>query len=314
MSTPSGVAGGGKLCSVCGEDVSARPRTKDKHGRYFCTPCYERAIAAKHAKHEAAPLPKARLAHVTPALVPNDARAPSRTAKPRAQPKPAEPQVDEPNILEGLLDLEGPAAAPAMICPSCRSSIPAGGIVCTMCGYNLQTGDSVKHTRVKMQREAGGVVWPATVGIISMVLGGGGVVVYGLYLLLAVLGALQAGVLGAALVSVIPVGSLLTSLAAWLFRDGYRILRRNPDGVKWIRFWAMAKLLIYGSCFGILMSAPVRSLDESLEQLPGLEGQMTGADIKTTILLVMLWFLAWPIFVMVFFFIPRIQDDVEAWD
>jgi hypothetical protein len=54
MSTPSGVAGGGKLCSVCGEDVSARPRTKDKHGRYFCTPCYERAIAAKHAKHEAA--------------------------------------------------------------------------------------------------------------------------------------------------------------------------------------------------------------------------------------------------------------------
>ena len=55
-----------KTCAVCGQDVSAKPRTKDRNGRYFCTPCYEKVLARKHAKRAAAKMPKAPSAKNTP--------------------------------------------------------------------------------------------------------------------------------------------------------------------------------------------------------------------------------------------------------
>ena len=34
-----------KVCGSCGQDCANRPRTKDRRGRYFCSTCYDRAIA-----------------------------------------------------------------------------------------------------------------------------------------------------------------------------------------------------------------------------------------------------------------------------
>ncbi len=47
-----------KICVICGEDCSGRPRTKDPRGHYYCLTCYEQAkhrLEQKHAANTAAP-------------------------------------------------------------------------------------------------------------------------------------------------------------------------------------------------------------------------------------------------------------------
>jgi len=43
-----------KLCVICGEDCSTRPRIKDKQGRYACRACYERRANEADAMEETA--------------------------------------------------------------------------------------------------------------------------------------------------------------------------------------------------------------------------------------------------------------------
>src|SRR5436190_9336974 len=38
-----------KICGICHQDCSSKPRTKDAKGHYFCRECYEKAVAARHA-------------------------------------------------------------------------------------------------------------------------------------------------------------------------------------------------------------------------------------------------------------------------
>src|SRR5437867_10526512 len=62
--------GGAKICVACGEDCSNRPRTKDAKGRYFCKPCYEKAV--QHQRSAAAPAP-----HSAKEIQPNAASTPA---------------------------------------------------------------------------------------------------------------------------------------------------------------------------------------------------------------------------------------------
>jgi hypothetical protein len=197
--------------------------------------------------------------------------------------------------------------------------------LCTACGFNFQTGDPLPSARPnrasRLHRSHGttsGALWPILVGVISIVLGAAGTLMYGVMFLGAAFasGNGDHGSFKPRLMALGTIG-LPMSLALWLARDGYRIVRKNSEGVKWIRFWAMTKLLVYGSCLSICMAVPSRSLDEGLHQARSQSGDLitlTGSDIKSFVLLAMLWFMAWPIFVMVFFFVPRIQQDVETWD
>lgn len=47
-----------KVCVICGEDCSGRPRIKDSKGRYCCKSCHEEALPRKRAPADAAPPPK----------------------------------------------------------------------------------------------------------------------------------------------------------------------------------------------------------------------------------------------------------------
>lgn len=47
-----------KVCVICGEDCSGRPRIKDSNGRYYHKSCHEEALRRKPARAEAAPPPK----------------------------------------------------------------------------------------------------------------------------------------------------------------------------------------------------------------------------------------------------------------
>ena len=44
-----------RICGICHEDCSERPRIKDPKGRYFCRACYDEAVAARKEREAPAP-------------------------------------------------------------------------------------------------------------------------------------------------------------------------------------------------------------------------------------------------------------------
>lgn len=114
-----------KICLVCKQDCSTRPRSKDSQGRYTCKSCSDQILA-----HRA----KAKPAPVAP------------------KPDPVA-LTDEPNedwMWENQTmgeELTSPATPSAMsVCPGCRASMPADSIACPACGHNILTGQKTpKH-------------------------------------------------------------------------------------------------------------------------------------------------------------------------
>ena len=276
-------SGTAKVCVVCGDDCASKPRTKDNRGRYYCKGCYDKATAAR-------PKP-------SPALVLPDA-----------------PIAEPAHFLDELVSAAPPPVA-SIPCAQCGYAVRQGSFICTHCGFNAQTGRVMKAKIMKVRTESTnpGAVWSPIVGITSALFGTGGVLLYGLTLLSALIGATKPGAFVPSLFTTIPLTCLFTSLSAWLLRDGIRIIRKDSEGVKWIRFWAMAKLLLFGSCLAMFMSIPGRALDEGLARAQTGGMHITASDVKASILLVLSWFMFWPVFVMIFFFVPRIQNDVERW-
>jgi hypothetical protein len=291
---------GKKFCTVCGVDCSTKPRTKDPKGHYYCKECYDTVKSQRSGA----------VAH---------GRAHPPKPKPQAVP-PQRAELDGPMDLLGDLIPDAPpvqAAMAAQGCPGCGAAIHTAAVMCTNCGYNLQTHSAAGRTRVQKapRQPTGGVIWPPIVGMVSMVLGGLGALAFGLLFVLSFLGAINAGVFLPAMVTIFPMTCLPASLSAWLFRDGLRILRHDSDGVKWIRYWAMAMMLLFGTCLSLVMAVPARDMDRGLAQVERQTGRhISGGDIKGRFALVMGLILSWPAFTMVFFFIPRIQADVEQWD
>jgi len=111
---------GGKVCERCKADVSGKPRTKDKRGRYFCADCVK-ALRAKRA-------------------------ASAASADGAGEIGVAPPAVSAPgNVMAALVDdAVSHLGAP---CPSCQSPMPQGAVICTRCGHNMASGKNMK-TRV----------------------------------------------------------------------------------------------------------------------------------------------------------------------
>ena len=118
-------SGTGKICIKCGVDCSNKPRTKDSQGRYYCQSCYEAA------KQQRAPAPKP-----TPRVVAKTRETPSRND-------------DRPlNLLDQLI-ASAPPVTMAKPCPSCGSGMESSAIICTSCGYNMQTGTQLAVKKIK---------------------------------------------------------------------------------------------------------------------------------------------------------------------
>ncbi len=107
-----------KICVICGQDCSNCPRTKDPRGRYYCQPCYERALAAANRCRDRA------------------ASNPALEANPLG-------------MMEELSSLE-PAAT--WSCPECNSQLWANTVLCTHCGFDRRNG-RVVETRVQPAQE-----------------------------------------------------------------------------------------------------------------------------------------------------------------
>jgi hypothetical protein len=111
MSSPPAAA---KVCVQCGQDCSTKPRNKDSQGRYTCRDCYDKLLAAHNAK--------AAIAPAAPTI-------------------PLEEPSEDGALAAILTD---PAPALTESCPSCGSALRKSAVICTICGYNKQTGKTIR--------------------------------------------------------------------------------------------------------------------------------------------------------------------------
>ncbi|MCL4741607.1 MAG: hypothetical protein KJZ54_05315 [Phycisphaerales bacterium] len=105
--------GTAKVCVICKQDCSGRPHVKDKQGRYACRACIEKQQARS-------------------------------ASKPTLQPQPGGMDPVMARLVEGSV------AVKSTPCPQCSSPIPPGGVVCVQCGFNTETGKSMR-TRVTVE-------------------------------------------------------------------------------------------------------------------------------------------------------------------
>lgn len=121
-----------KICIICKEDCSARPRLKDSGGQYACQACVE-AKKRQAAKSKARPAPAA----VAP--------------------------VADGGIGFSMDDYLGDAAPAAGTdlgshCPNCGAGKAAGAVVCMQCGFDSASGKamSTKVRKAKVQKDRKG--------------------------------------------------------------------------------------------------------------------------------------------------------------
>ncbi len=130
-------AAASKICVICGQECSAKPRVKDHNGRYYCTGCHEsarkKAVAAAAASVQSARPAAAR---------PTAARAaPVTAARASAAARPARKPTDDG--LAQLAMLEEASAGvgtTGSLCANCGAFMAPDAVLCTTCGFNTQTG------------------------------------------------------------------------------------------------------------------------------------------------------------------------------
>lgn len=108
-----------KVCVVCKQDVSNKPRRKDPAGNYICEDCAKAAAAKKQTAPQA---PKA---------------APSKPS-PAASAPASEGLGDD--FWNSTMQPTGGASA----CPGCGAMMPGGSKLCTRCGFDLVAGRAHK--------------------------------------------------------------------------------------------------------------------------------------------------------------------------
>lgn len=124
MSASAPAPSSGKICQMCKQDCSAKPRTKDADGKYWCNECMAKRAAAKPA-----------------------------AASPAARPAPAaRPGAGQANSAPDYLWGGASTAAKGAPCPSCKTFMKEGSELCTQCGFSVKAG---RRLGTKITKEKG---------------------------------------------------------------------------------------------------------------------------------------------------------------
>ena len=138
-----------KVCIVCKQDCSARPRNKDEQGRYTCQDCAKKLATAGASRtgSDAATPPKPVVKSASPGGAPPVAAGARQAAargaddglyKLAADPLPAYMFEEKP--VEVGADQE--------MCQSCGNLMKKAHVICIKCGHNKQNHKTL-HTVLK---------------------------------------------------------------------------------------------------------------------------------------------------------------------
>lgn len=125
MPSPPGSAA--KICAICGEDCSNKPRTKDRKGQYYCRTCYQQAM---HKQRAGQPV------HAAPKPASGPAPPP-----PPADRLDADDSSDPFAAMAALAPTEPLVAQETAPCPGCGANLAFNALVCSRCGYDKRTGE-----------------------------------------------------------------------------------------------------------------------------------------------------------------------------
>lgn len=278
-----------KICAICGEDCSSKPRTKDAAGHYYCRECHEAALRKRRAAARPTPRPEP-----PPSIAPPD-------------------DGDAYGILGALVE-EAQAEAGVIHCPGCGAEMPAGAVICTNCGLNMHTGRALEAAVPVVAPPVvagggGGAVWPIVIGVLSIVYA----VVDGGFIAINMIDRLGSG-------SAYGIGALIGSLipgilAVILLYAGIRVIMRRQDGAATIRQWAVVKTVLSVVCGGIALAGAMMIGDTSdMAAMMGDDVMLQAREVMITVLLVgLVWNTAWSVFIWIWFSRDAVRKQVGAW-
>ncbi|MHC4128409.1 MAG: hypothetical protein ACYTE6_04010 [Planctomycetota bacterium] len=168
--------------------------------------------------------------------------------------------------------------------------------------------------------------WPTTIGVINIVFAALGLICYGCGSLNTVASPWLAGMMpegqrpataqGIQLVIQIAQMCTATLLSIWLLFAGIGVLKRRAWARPHCIGWSVAKIILtlLGSvAAAILAPQTVEQINDQLSQQGPAPFTVTVAMIKIFVIVSMLWFLIWPVFLLLWFSRGRIADEVAEW-
>lgn len=143
-----------KTCSICGIDVSNKPRSKDAKGRYVCQECVTKARQAQSARTAPAPL------------------------KGEAPKAGADADQGANAFLLGMGSKNAIAETGTKACPECGRALTADATICVGCGYSFEKGKRLQVKVIKAKavpgdkggkaKGGGGGTNPHTIGFVIL--------------------------------------------------------------------------------------------------------------------------------------------------
>ena len=291
-----------KICAICGKDCSKQRRVKDNKGRYYHKECLQRA---RQEEAEDSEQGDERLGSV--AVI---------------APPPEEKRGGEYAVADPSSGDFAPPAGPTEIAPRDnidqygveRDDLPpsddfsdfGGGAGGPATGPAVSTRIAAVPTHYAGE---GGRLWPAVVGVISILAGLGEAVWFGL-------DPVRKLIAGEFRLLPVIIAGLAVLLGLWLVVGGIGVLTRQQTAMGWIQRWAKLKiafsvLLVGGIVAAVIMDLSL--LDQFDSQLINEAKDKTIGSLITSGVLYLLPLLIWPLFALFWFGRKKTLKDVGFW-
>jgi hypothetical protein len=162
---------------------------------------------------------------------------------------------------------------------------------------------------------SGGPAWPLVIGVICLVVAAidVGMIIFNSMSYLALEDS-QPGGQGMGAARAIGSAVIPGLIALWLVLGSLGLLQRSPMGVKRLRQWAFVKIFIGLVCGGIALAgiSAIEGAAEEFARDQGVEDLPVGV-LKTTLIIGMIWAVAFPAFLLFWFKRPAIAADTARW-
>ena len=161
--------------------------------------------------------------------------------------------------------------------------------------------------------------WPLVLGIIAVIFGGGGVLIYawGILSMLLMRDFFQAGAMLPEKFTLLNIASSALNLipAALLLPAGIGLIRWRRWGVRLTKLWAAVKIplaVVAAWLSYMLQEAMLSSISQQGPGMPGFS-QMRGVMLAFAVGFPLLWGWALPVFMLIFLSRPRVREQVADW-
>lgn len=166
--------------------------------------------------------------------------------------------------------------------------------------------------------------WPMVIGVICIVIGSLGLLCYGCQSGLTVLLAAAGSNLPPELQNARPPQSILVGnighyclsfvLSLWLLLGGIALAMRRAGARPALMAWSVCKIIVVIASiiyFIIFLSEMVQHMNQ--QQQGPFPMKMTEPIMLMTLLAQGVTFLIWPVFLLIWFLVPRFKNEVESW-